>query len=315
LKSYFPRLALLLLTVGLLTLLAGASYSLWVNPEVHFWRESAKKKLEWADQMRSEYGYVIGVVGGSSTAFGIDAAWIEEHHGLPVANLGLHAGAGPEACVGFGLAALQPGDTLVASIEPGLLAANANFQTNLGTQLAWTLDLPEMDLWRRGHSPTEKLLRLSRLQPGGYNLATMLGKLIFQMPLYRYQLKDSLPGGLLVTEERRLFPIDSNFSVPKEIQPSEEGIAFLKDLSRAAKARGINLFYLLPWSYTPAENARQARMANAGFLAHVEKTIPILEEPELGVDTNRNEFADTPQHLTREGASRRSKALAKKLIQ
>jgi len=91
-----PRLTLLLLIVALLAAAAGATYALRLNPEMDFWKEAADRKLAWVHEVRAKHGYVIGVIGGSTTTFGIDAETLEREHGLPVANLGLHAGMGSQ---------------------------------------------------------------------------------------------------------------------------------------------------------------------------------------------------------------------------
>lgn len=69
---------MILATVAILTSILGLSYTFWINPEIQFWKGAAQKKLAWCAKMRAKHGYVIGVVGGSSTTFGIDAAWIEK---------------------------------------------------------------------------------------------------------------------------------------------------------------------------------------------------------------------------------------------
>jgi hypothetical protein len=78
-----PRLTLTLLAIALLAAIAGATYVLRFNPEMDFWRQAAERKLAWADQMRRTHGRVIGVVGGSTTTFGVDAGLMEKEAGLP----------------------------------------------------------------------------------------------------------------------------------------------------------------------------------------------------------------------------------------
>jgi hypothetical protein len=170
-----PRLTLKLLLVALMTSVAGATYAMWLNPEMQFWKTVAERKLSWVEQMRAKYGHVIGVVGGSTTTFAIDAGMIEREYGLPVANLGLHAGVGAEACAGFGLAALQPGDILIVSIEPSLLTGEDVAATSLATHLAYSLGKPEMLHWQRGESIASQAADLTKLQPGGGHVITMLG--------------------------------------------------------------------------------------------------------------------------------------------
>ena len=310
-----PRLALLLIALAILTGIAGACYTLWINPEIHFWKGAAQKKLEWCEKMRSKHGYVIGVVGGSSTTFGIDAAWIEKNHALPVANLGLGAGAGADACAGFGLAALKQGDTLIASVEPGLLTNDAKTTTAMGTQLAYAFGIPQMLDWDNKRQLHEQASDIFTLQPGGRNLVTMTGKLLFRMPLYRYDLKDAHPGGLQVTQERR--PFDQNSITdqePAEMPLSTSGRKFLEKLKKTADARGIKVFYVLPWVYSHPNQASQSREIHSRFLDQVDQILHVLREDNNGIHEIRDDFADTEMHLTAEGAKKRSEVLSTLLL-
>lgn len=245
-----PRLTLLLLAVALLAVAVGATYVLHFNPEMDFWKQAAERKLAWIDQMRREHGRVIGVVGGSTTTFGIDAASIEEETGLPVANLGLHAGMGPDVCAGFGFAALEKGDTLIISLEPSMLVEDSEPQP-LGARFAVALGRPELREWGRPPSAASKLAMAAQLQPGGYHVVTMLGKLALGKPLYRYSIEDARAGGLQVTAERRKFTDAMDFSAAlgrPEVSPS--GRELLNRIKREADRRGIRVAYLLPWAYT-----------------------------------------------------------------
>jgi hypothetical protein len=310
-----PRLAVLLIALAILTGIAGASYTFWVNPEIQFWKGAAQKKLAWCENMRAKHGYVIGVVGGSSTTFGIDAAWIEKTHALPVANFGLGAGAGADACAGFGLAALKQGDTLIASVEPGLLTDDAETTTAMGTQLAYAFGLPQMVDWDDKRPLHEQAADIFALQPGGRNLVTMAGKLLFRMPLYRYDLKDAQPGGLQVTQDRR--PFDQNSKTdqePAEMTLSHSGRKFLEKLKKTADSRGIKIFYLLPWVYSHPNQASPAREIHSRFLDQVEEILPVLREDNDGIHDLRDDFADTGMHLTAHGARKRSEVLSKLLL-
>jgi hypothetical protein len=306
-----PRLTLNLLLVALVTSVAGATYALWLNPEMHFWKTVAERKLLWVEQMRAKHGHVIGVVGGSTTTFAIDAGMIEREYGLPVANLGLHAGVGAEACAGFGLASLQPGDTLIVSIEPGLLTGEDIDATNLATRLAYSLGKPEMLHWQKGGSFTSRAADLTKLQPGGGHVITMLGKLAMRMPLYRYSAENSLPGGLQVTDERRNFNVAPATTIENvTLSLSPEGAALLSNIRQEGERRGIRVVYVLPWAYVPLESSDFARQANANFLDQVERIIPVLREPEMGVHSDRKDFADSGQHLTENASKKRSTTFA-----
>jgi hypothetical protein len=305
-----PRLALLLLTVALFAVLAGATYALRFNPEMHFWHNAAEGKLGWADQMRAKHGYAIGIIGGSTTTFGIDAEILEREHELPVVNLGLHAGMGPEVCSGFGFAALRPGDTLIVSLEPSMLTEEESEPTSLGVRMAWALRKPGIIGWDDTSSGWQHMLNPAKLQPGGYHVMTMLGKLALGHPLYRYHASDSRPGGLQVTSERRPTALSQPTNKGNSLQLSSGGRALLAKIRNKANAQGIRVAYLLPWSYVSQSEAVDARESNKQLLATVSEYLPVIAEPDFGVRTNPQEFADSRQHLTQEAALKRASQLA-----
>jgi hypothetical protein len=313
-KARAPWLVLLLVGCAVLAWLLGAAYTWFLDPEMKFWTAAARQKLDWVEKMREEHGYVIGVVGGSTTTFGIDAEYIEREYGLPVANIGLHFGMGP-ACVGFGLSSLERGDVLVLSLEPAMLVAEKPDATPLGSKLSLLLGRPEMNGWLEGNSILSAIQGLGHLQPGGYHVATMIGKLALGQPLYRYTIDKMQPGGLQTTDERRLIAEEMDFSPEgQELQLSPGGAAFLSRATMEAEKRGIKVVYLLPWSYSAPELTEQRRESNEILLADISERVPVLWEPSLGVHDRIDDFSDSGQHLTAEAARARSRFLAETLI-
>lgn len=310
----FPRLALLILVTALVAWLTGALYTWFVDPEMKFWTAAAKQKLNWVETMREKHGHVIGVVGGSTTTFGIDADYIEKAHGLPVANLGLHFGMGP-ACIGFGLSALREGDVLILSLEPAMLTAKDTDITPLGSKLSSLLGRPEINSWVDGRPLLTAVQNLGFLRPGGYHAATMVGKLALGKPLYRYSIENLQPGGLQVTRDKIV--ASSNIELagePDGAALSSAGNALLEQAKSEAAKRGLELLFLMPVAYSPPEKAEQRRRANEQLLQDISKTVAVLWEPSLGVNETIEYFSDSWQHLTPEGARVRSRLLAETLL-
>jgi len=217
--------------------------------------------------------------------------------------------------VGFGLSALERGDILVLSLEPAMLVAEKPSATPLGSKLSMLLGRPEMNGWLEGNSMLSAMQGLVRLQPGGYHVATMIGKLALGQPLYRYTIEKMQHGGLQTTDERQFITGGMDLS-PKEekINLSPGGAAFLNHTAIEAAKRGIEVFYLLPWSYCAPEMAGARRKANEIFLAEISERVPVLWEPPLGVHERIKDFSDSVQHLTVEAARSRSRFLAETLV-
>jgi hypothetical protein len=310
----YPRLALLLLGTALAAWLAGTLYTWFLDPEMKFWASAAGQKLDWVDKMREKHGYVIGVVGGSTTTFGIDAEYIERAHSLPVANLGLHFGMGP-ACIGFGLSALREGDVLVLSLEPAMLTAKDTSVTPLGSKLSSLLGKPEINSWVDGRTLPNTIEGLSHLQPGGYHAVTIIGKLALGQPLYRYSMDNLRPGGLQITSERRdLAAATETATVSGETLISPAGEELLQRAKIAAEREGLKVIFLLPWSYSPPQEAENRRKANDRLLGQISEIMPVLRESQLGVHEKIDDFSDTGQHLTENAARMRSRLFAENLL-
>ena len=139
---------------------------------------------------------------------------------------------------------------------------------------------------------------------------TMLGKLVLNQPLYRYSIKDYRPGGLQSTAERRPSALSQQGIDGRSLKVSESGHNLLAGIRNEAAARGIRVAYLLPWAYASNSEASEVRQRNKQLLQEVGKYFPVIEEPELGVRTEPDEFADSRQHLTEQAARRRSQQLA-----
>ncbi len=311
-----PRLALLLIFIALGAWMIGALYTWFFDPEMKFWEAAARQKIDWVEKMREKHGYVIGVVGGSTTTFGIDAEYIERKHGLPVANLGLHVGMDPEALVGFGLSSLREGDTLVLSLEPSILTEDYSETSKLGSKLSLILGRPEMLNWDQEIPWLSSTKALATLAPGGYHVMTMLGKIAMHSPLYRYSIDNLRPGGLQVTLEKRDFAGSKQTAAEsaKSLRLSPSGVRILQRVRDQAAARHIRVLYLLPWSYVPSDKTESAIDWNSHFLEEVGAYVRIIREPNIGVHGDLSDFADSGQHLTESAAIGRSEVFAGALI-
>ena len=135
-NSKVPWQALKLLGVACIAWGVGAFYTMRVNPEVAFYRHGDQVKQDWSRKLEREQGAKIVVYGGSSCATTIDGERMLREHRLPVVNLGMHAGMGAKMLTYYALQDLRPGDTLIVSIEQGLLNTPIEIEP-LGVQLAF----------------------------------------------------------------------------------------------------------------------------------------------------------------------------------
>ena len=71
---------------------------------------------EKVERLASIEGKKAVVIGGSSVAFGIDSALMEEHLGMPVVNFGLYAAIGTKAMLDLAWPHIGAGDTVISKV-------------------------------------------------------------------------------------------------------------------------------------------------------------------------------------------------------
>lgn len=296
--------------MGLVALLAAAAYTLWLNPEIRFYRHAAQVKRTWAHNLHRYHGSIYLVYGASSCAFAVDGERMIREHGLHVANFGMHAGMESLFLTALATGSTQPGDTLVVAIEPGLLVVPFD-SPDLAAQMGMALGAPRLvhasDLTGERVHWVENILSL---RPGAYHLFTLLGKIALRKPLYRYAPDDVRPSGWQQTHERRQIP-DQGVSSSGALSPDAKRL--LEALSRWGKTNKVQVVYSLPWGWVSGERMAKFQKMNARFLLEVAGFIPVLKDKSLGAYPVREHFADTEWHLTAEGAVVRTDSLARDL--
>lgn len=298
--------ALLLLAGALVALLVSAAYTRWWNPEVRLYVHAAEVKEAWARRLDAGFTNKTIVFGGSSTSFTVDPARIRARAGLAVANYGLHAGMMPRFLTGFAAASARPGDLLLMAMEPELLVVPIN-GSDLAAQMGFALDKPE---WVHASNvtgePVHRIENLVSLRPGAYHFFTLLGKIVLGRPLYRYAPTDFTESGWQRTDERRAIANPARWSAPL----TADARLLLTALKAWGATNHVRVAYALPWQYVAGPYAAGYQADNLRFLVEVSEFLPVLADERLGAYSVREHFADTPLHLTPEGAGVRSDELA-----
>ena len=308
-----PRLFFILSVLAVITFASSVFYSISLNPEVVFFKKIAKRKIEWVDFLRGKKEQLFFILGGSSVLFAVDAGsmWFDDN--LPVVNMGLGVGMGGRCIFGFTLLEAKAGDRIVVSLEPGLLQDTSQIQA-LGSQFAIAIHHPEILSWPQKKSSVMVVLQqLPYFRPGAQHLLTFAGKIILQKELYRYRAEDMFLGGLQVTKVRKSLDELAAGVEADPINLSQESINLLRDIQRIALERKLDVAYLLPWKYVPKELERSARIENLEFLLQIADYLPVLIEPQLGIYSHSEAFADSEMHLNEDGARIRSKELVETL--
>ncbi len=307
----WPRQALALLALALITLAAAALYTVRWNPEVRFYHHAITVKRAWAALLATGANpaprYLLA--GGSSAAFSVDGERIEVRHGLRLVNFGLHAGMEGPFLLAVAAREARAGDTLIVAMEPELLTS-AFTAPDLAAQMGLALGEPRLisasDLTGE---PVHWVDSFVSLRPGAYHAFTLLGKVALRKPLYRYSASEIHRSGWQEARDFRDFTLIQ----PGAPRMSSDGRTLLAALAVWARANRVQVLYSLPWACVAPAATEEFRHHSASFLREVAEFIPVLKDPTLGVHSVREHFADTGWHLTTEGAQARTDALAAQL--
>lgn len=306
--SRFRHLFLVLLASLAGSYVLGAAYTLWINPEIRFWKEAYAVKVEHARQLDQAGQNKTVFVGGSSCAFQINTQLLEEEFGIPSVNMGMHAGMGARAIVALALPLLNPGDRLILNLEPGLLTGDLK-PTSLGLQFLVATGNLKALAPLSSSAQTGWIEPILSLRPGLRNLVTMAGKLIAGRPLYRYHRKDIQSGGYLITDQIGAVPVAK---VKPQIA-SRAALTFLSDIKNLIEKDNIDTQFLLPWLCVDPLESTSAKSTFASFSSAVKVYFPEVRDGKSGVDITLDEFADTSLHMKKSGATRRTRLLGVQL--
>lgn len=111
-KNFIQKLTVFLLLVSLIVFLSGRNYGF--KKETSDYMDAIIDKHERLENTNSPR---LILVGGSNLAFGIDSKKIQDSIGLPVVNLGLHAGLGLEYIINEIKLSAKSSDIVILSIE------------------------------------------------------------------------------------------------------------------------------------------------------------------------------------------------------
>ena len=296
---------MLALLAGLVvSYLLGAIYSLWMNPEIRFWKEAYKQKIEWSKKISRTGQPKLVFIGGSSTAFQIDAGLLTSA-GIPTVNMGMHAGMGTRANAAFGLSVAKPGDTVIWAFEKGRMASypeitDLGYQALISTGLIFGSGLEKLPL-----GGISWLEAFKSLRPGLAHTASMIAKLGSGGNLYRYQAHLIRHGGSITTDERR--PVSRAELI--QFHPDHGTLEWLATMCAALSLQKSPSAYLLPQEYYHISDKKTGMEQNRKFLEELSHTVNVINDPMIGVQTDEKSFADTVSHLTEKARLERTRGL------
>ena len=279
-----------------------------VDPEIVLYTQLLKSKQAWSRTLTQKFGKKVVVCGGSSCAYSIMGMRMLQEHGLPTANMGLHAGFGATLLAQAAIGELHAGDTLILAIEPPLLAQPhelSSFACKLGNSAGhpeWVYlpfqasSFPYLGTALRCTTGWKWLMidpriRRNSIAENHWDLMTKDAS-GWQSTSYRPPAYfPAVPYGALCEDNRK----------------------FLKWIAQWCATHQVRVAYSLPWGYQEQANALQFQKANRVMMREIASILPVLKDARMGVSTDLHQFGDTAYHLDAEAAAVRTDELARQI--
>ena len=304
------------IVVASLTWLTGYTFNRYYEPEVQWIKSMYEEKVERLDS--TEAPKRLLVIGGSGTHFGVDTMQIERELGVPVFNLGLHAGLGLNAIIATFSDEIRSGDIVLFTSEYHLM-------TNDGTGYYSSSFGAAMNRPGIGGIGSQQIAREIMLMgvPGSDRIVQLIKRL--QRSLSSNDAANASTNNTRFhsynsnnVDERgnpRLLP-SGNPVATSEIKNniSEQSLLQLKRLRNKVEEAEATLVLGLPWLLVKSDEKylqnRETVQKIANALAEI---APVVCNRELNLKTNSKLFGDTNYHLSSKGRELRSSELALQL--
>ncbi|MER3433500.1 MAG: hypothetical protein C4288_08720 [Leptolyngbya sp. ERB_1_1] len=266
-----------------------------------------QQKIARAEQVKAPRRILL--VGGSSTHFGLSAEELQEKFGIPVLNLGLHAGLGLDAIDKLVQDEIRPDDIVILFPEHDLLAMKENEELNI---------LPTLVAFRSGHFSIIK-----DDQEGPEQLVNRL--LLVGSPQFFHvvnAVKSALVGGKKPTWYN--FNVGANGDSldslsggkppfhPIEVSLSNDALERIRQFRSQVQQRHASLIIGIPWKLAMTNPQTQQELQQV--IQSLSQVAPVLYDPKsLNLKQDASLFGDTSFHLTPKGRAMRTHELARQL--
>lgn len=281
----------------------GFLHNRYIDPDARWTIELSRAKAALLEATPGPRRVILA--GGSGTHFGLDAAWMTSHLGIPVVNCGLDAGLGlSPICEAFE-DQVRPGDVVILTPEYELLSGEGPW-SYLGPVYGLSTGRPGL-----GGTNLREHVQVTLLAgvPGLANLTSTARSLLkgrYEQPAYAVHNLDSAGDPTMEPPKRAV-------AAPFRVALHPRMRTYLIDLKSRIESRGATLLLSLPWRLAPPSSTRSKSVAE--LVAQLEAIAPVLVDREgwnLHVDAAA--FTDTGYHLTHDSRQRRSQDLCLRLV-
>ncbi len=286
------------------------------DPEVQWIKSIYENKVERAERASStQTSRRLLIVGGSGTHFGVNALQIEQELGIPVFNMGLHAGLGLNAILATVSGEIRSGDIVLLIPEYDLMAKDGTgyYSSSFGAAIK------RPGIGGVGSQQVVKEIMLMGV-PGSDRIVQSIKRL--QKSLFStYAANASTSETRLqsysndnIDERGTPVVLPSGNPQPTSVKNSisEFSLLRLKTFRQRVEEAEATLILGLPWILV--KNDEKDTLPTVQAIANTLAEIaPVVHDEDLNLKTNSTLFGDTNYHLSPKGREIRSSAIAQQL--
>lgn len=200
---------------------------------------------EKVERLASVEGEKVVVIGGSSVAFGLDSALMEEYLGMPVVNFGLYAAIGTKAMLDLSLPHIGEGDIVVLAPETDAQTLSLYFS---GENMWKAIDdAPSLLLDLKGDGKKEMLG--SMYAHAADKLSVLLSEPLDPEGIYNAKSFNSY-GDVSAPRENNIMTLYYDPNTPINPDPSivsEDFLDYVNEYIALCEAKGAAVYF----SYAP----------------------------------------------------------------
>lgn len=265
------------------------------------------------ERLNSVEGEKLVVIGGSSVAFGLNSAVLEDIVGMPVVNFGLYAAVGTKAMLELSLSAVGEGDIIV-------LAPELDSQT-MSNYFSSEHILPAIDenySMAKYFEKDEKLMLLGGSFAHAVNKLKLKGEIPNPKGIYNSNNFDEygeIKAGLREGNVMQFYYDPEKMIELSENIVSEDFLDYLNGYIEECESRGATVYF----SYCPMNEAALSEGTTDADIRKFEKYLEDNIRCEFISNINdyildKAYFYDTNYHLNDIGALLRTKLLAQDIL-
>lgn len=313
LRSKMLKKYIVYIVVGIIvSIFLNRLYMAKAEPGCLFFSQCFEQTENWERTIRQKSRNCFIFAGGSEVRMGIEPQTMWDTHGIPVINAGGQAANGIRCNVQAALRFLQPGDTLVLSINPGALNLRNNGITHTGINFCYNHYGNLM--FTEGIIPFN-MFSFTKLITGNVNNLSIHLMRILTRPecIYRY----SSPANALINNRGRVEVLltqqQSQELLPFACCSKQDfsgGDVFLRDVKEYCDAHNIRLIVYMSRSH---QHETWRRFYAQGMLYVVEQGILVLKDEYLGAWPDGSKYSDTSLHLSIDGGKEFSEFIARQI--